>query len=123
MPFITERAFEFIIRASREIYPNEFIALLRGDGETILEVLVLPGSSYGESFSSFRRISVPIDHSIVGTVHSHPSRNLRPSGTDLANFCNYGNYHIILRHPYSGGEDVACYDCDGERLDLTVIGD
>jgi proteasome lid subunit RPN8/RPN11 len=122
MPYITEAALMFLLEASKNYYPREFIGLLRGEGETVREVLVLPASTYGEGFASVKWSTIPIDKSIIGSIHSHPSENNKPSKKDLAYFRKTGAFHIIVAIPYRGLEDLACYDIYGERLDLQVVG-
>jgi proteasome lid subunit RPN8/RPN11 len=62
---------------------------------------------------------LPMDFSLVGTVHSHPSGNLAPSAGDL----NYsmGRVIVIVAFPYQGNENVAAYNRDGKKLNLQVI--
>ena len=83
MVSIRREALEFMLGASRELYPKEFIGLLRGEGDTVTEVIVVPASLYGEGFAQVRWMHVPIDKSIIGSVHSHPTGNNKPSKTDL----------------------------------------
>lgn len=120
MPVISRAALEFALGVSRELYPREFMGLLRGKGEEISEILVLPASLWGDGFAQISGMHVPMDKSIIGSVHSHPSGNNRPSEQDLVEFGRSGNIHLILRHPYGSIRDVACYGTDGKRLDITV---
>ncbi|MFH1403352.1 MAG: Mov34/MPN/PAD-1 family protein [Candidatus Altiarchaeota archaeon] len=120
MPGIREAALELVLGASRELYPREFIALLRGEGDLITEVLVIPASLYGEGFSQVRWSMVPLDKSIIGSVHSHPGANNNPSRADLRYFSKTGRIHLIVRQPANTIEDVACYDSYGNPLDLVV---
>jgi proteasome lid subunit RPN8/RPN11 len=121
MPFIREAALELILGASRELRSREFIGLLRGEGDTITEVLVIPASLYGEGFAHMKWSMVPLDRTIVGSVHSHPSGDNRPSERDLIHFKKTGRIHLIVRQPAEGIEDVACYDRDGGLLALETV--
>jgi proteasome lid subunit RPN8/RPN11 len=118
MPSIREAALELILGASRETYPREFIALLRGEGDLIEEVLVVPASVYGSGFSSLRRHMLPMDRSVIGSVHSHPSGNHAPSKGDLFSFGKRGGFHLIVRFPAQSIDDIACYDDEGNMLTL-----
>ncbi len=112
---------EFMLGVARELHPREFVGLLRGVRDTVDEVIVVPASIYGGGFAQVRWMHVPLDRSIIGSVHSHPSSNNSPSSTDLRYFSKTGDTHFIIRHPYRGAEDIACYSRDGERLGLEII--
>ncbi|TRO48676.1 hypothetical protein E2P47_02590 [Candidatus Bathyarchaeota archaeon] len=61
---------------------------------------------------------LPMDFSVVGTVHSHPSGNINPSNLDLNHF--FGRILMIVGFPFFGKEDVAVYDSNGEKLQLRI---
>lgn len=105
-----------------ERHPNEMILLLRGYVEKevaiVEELLFPPFASGGRSFAQFPAHMLPIDFSVIGTVHSHPSGSPRPSPTDLNKF--YGKVMMILAYPYR--EDCAgAYDRRGESLQISLI--
>ena len=60
----------------------------------------------------------PMDASIIGSAHSHPSGSYRPSDQDLQFFSRYGVVHLIARYPYKSIDDVAAYDGGGQRIPL-----
>lgn len=106
---------------ARAKHPNEIVLLLRGEadgGEMIIEEFLLPpfGTS-GRGFAEFRPHMLPIDFSIVGTSHSHPSGSARPSPTDLNHF--YARVMMIVAYPYTD-ECVAAYNSRGEALPLKI---
>jgi proteasome lid subunit RPN8/RPN11 len=106
---------------ARGVHPNEIVLLLRGEadgGEMIIEEFLLPpfGTS-GRGFAEFRPHMLPIDFSIVGTSHSHPSGSARPSPTDLNHF--YSKVMMIAAYPYTD-EFVAAYNSKGEVLPLKI---
>jgi proteasome lid subunit RPN8/RPN11 len=108
---------------ARGKHPNEIVLLLRGEadgGEVIIEEFLLPpfGTS-GRGFAAFRPHMLPIDFSIVGTSHSHPSGSTRPSPTDLNHF--YARVMLIVAYPYMD-ECVAAYNSKGEALLLQIKG-
>ena len=112
---------EFILGVSREVHPNEFGGLLRGKGDIIEEVLVIPASTFGKGFVTTRMDMAPIDHSVIGSVHSHPTHRFKPSNADLRFFKKLGFIHLIARHPYSCMKDIAAYDRDGKRINLKQV--
>jgi len=61
---------------------------------------------------------LPMDFSIVGTVHSHPSGNISPSNVDLNHF--FGRILMIVGYPFEGERCVAVYDSNGEKLPLEI---
>ncbi len=108
---------------ARERHPNEMILLLRGEtgrDEILIEEFLLPPfGSAGRSFAEFRSHMLPIDFSIVGTAHSHPSGSTRPSTTDLNHF--YARVMLIVAYPYTD-ECVAAFNSRGEALPLRIMG-
>lgn len=103
-------------------HPNEVIVLLRGerkgDDIHITEYLIPPLSVGGSSFASFSPHLLPIDFSVMGTAHSHPSGNITPSTRDLHSF--YGRILMIIGPPYDG-QNIAIYDKNGESLPLNIV--
>ena len=118
---IERKALEFMLGASRELYPREFAGMLRAEDEVITEVIVLPATVYGNGFALTKPHMAPIDRSLVGSVHSHPSRNRRPSSTDLVSFGKKGWVHFILSYPFGSEDDMSAYDSKGEPVDFSII--
>ncbi len=112
---------EFILGVSREVHPKEFSCHLRGDNDTIEEVIVLPKTVYGNGFSRIMMNMKPIDKTIIGSAHSHPNKSYKPSIQDLNYFSRFGYVHLIIRYPYKSIHDVAAYDRDGNRIPIKVI--
>ena len=111
---------EMVNEASQESYPNEFVAALRAEKGVITEILLFPGS-YSNEHSAFMQLHMlPIDLSVVGTVHSHPGPSNRPSDEDLHLFGNFGSTHIITCLPYDMRSWQA-YDQGGRPIKLEVV--
>ncbi|MBL7168421.1 Mov34/MPN/PAD-1 family protein [Candidatus Bathyarchaeota archaeon] len=111
-----------ILAWAGERHPNEIVLLLRGqvDKEVarVDEFLFPPHASGGRSFAQFPAHMLPIDFSVIGTIHSHPAGSPMPSPTDLNKF--YGKVMMILAYPYR--EDcVRAYDRQGEPLKIDLI--
>jgi proteasome lid subunit RPN8/RPN11 len=111
-----------ILEGARRLYPREVILLLRGkkrkDAIEITDLLVPPLARYGRGFAEVRLHMMPMDFSIVGTVHSHPSGNLTPSNTDLNHF--FGSILVITAFPFADERNIAAYNHDGEKLTLQI---
>lgn len=127
MPFRRKRAraikretIEMILEASRDVYPNEFGAILRAEEGVITEIMLLPGTLSGSRSAIFQLHMLPIDFTVVGTVHSHPSGSISPSGADVALFQKFGYIHIITGVPFNEGSWRA-FDLYGEPVDLEVV--
>lgn len=107
-----------ILSYAKMAYPNEGILLLRGrtskDKIVIEEVVIPPLATHGQGFASFPLFSLPIDFSIVGVAHSHPTRALEPSIPDLNQF--YGRVMVIAAYPYESESDVAVFDGEGRPI-------
>ncbi|MCD6414086.1 MAG: Mov34/MPN/PAD-1 family protein [Candidatus Diapherotrites archaeon] len=111
---IKEDTLDFILEACRNTYPNEFLGLLRAKGGTITEVLLIPGSKFEHTSSTLRRDMVPLDPTIVGSVHSHPGRPI-PSKADLNFFSKFGKIHLIVGYPFTR-DTIAVFG--PERLEI-----
>jgi len=85
---------------------------------TISELVVPPLANYGQGFAQIRLHMLPMDFSIVGTAHSHPSGNLSPSPADLNHFI--GVVLMIVGFPFKDEKNVAIYNRAGEKLALQV---
>jgi proteasome lid subunit RPN8/RPN11 len=127
MPFKRKRAraikretIEMILEASKDVYPNEFGAILRAEEGVITEIMLLPGTLSGSRSAIFQLHMLPIDFTVVGTVHSHPSGSISPSGADVALFQKFGYIHIITGVPFNEGSWRA-FDLYGEPVDLGVV--
>jgi len=113
---------EAIFEGAQRLYPKETILLLRGkkskDTIRVLELVVPPLATYGRGFANVPFHMLPMDFSIVGTVHSHPSGNLAPSDVDFNHF--FGRVLMIVGFPFAGVENVAVYGSNGEKLSLQI---
>jgi proteasome lid subunit RPN8/RPN11 len=111
-----------IFEGARRLYPRETILLLRGkkskDVIRVNELVVPPLATYGLGFANIPLHMLPMDFSIVGTVHSHPSGNLAPSDVDFNHF--FGRILMIVGFPFAGEQNVAVYNSRGERLPLQI---
>ena len=117
---IKKKALQMILESAKSSYPNEFGALLRAEEGEISELILLPGTISGNSQAIFQLYMRPIDFSIVGSAHSHPSGNYSPSEADLDFFRRTGSVHIIVGYPYTM-RTWAAYNVLGERIDLVVL--
>jgi proteasome lid subunit RPN8/RPN11 len=113
---------ETILEGAKQLYPRESFLLLRGkkrmDTVTISDLMVAPFSVHGERFASYSPHMLPMDFSVVGTVHSHPSGNVQPSHVDLNHM--FGRILMIVGYPYDGERCVAVYGSNSEKLRLEI---
>ena len=111
-----------LLEIAKLAYPLEMLALLRGekrgDGVYVKELLFAPLSRHSSSSVYFRLDLMPMDFTIVGLAHSHPSGIPKPSLDDLHNFI--GRVMLILIPPFSSYRDIYAFDSDGERLRVVI---
>jgi proteasome lid subunit RPN8/RPN11 len=111
-----------ILECAKRVYPRETIALLRGKVKkevlTVSELVIPPLATHGRGFANIPLYMLPMDFSIIGSVHSHPSGNLRPSVGDLNHF--FGRILMIAGFPYVDVSNVAVYDRNATKLTLQV---
>ena len=117
---IRRKTLRMILEASKDTYPKEFAAILRAEEGVITELLLLPGTISGDVHAVFQLHMLPIDFSVVGTVHSHPSGSYQPSDADRNLFSHFGRVHIITGMPYTEATWQA-YDHNGVPRELRVV--
>lgn len=116
---IARDTLHFILEASRSSLPVEFAGLLQLDGDIISEVLILPGTENSRMSALVRLYMLP-NIQVAGSIHSHPSGDLRPSEPDILFFSRTGDYHIIAGPPFDE-QSWVCYDVHGMRRDLAIL--
>ena len=111
-----------IFAGAKELYPRESFLLLRGKKKKsvihITDLVLAPFAVHGEGFAHFNPYMFSGDFSLVGTVHSHPSGNIRPSHVDLNYF--FGRVLMIVGYPFENEGCIAVYDGEGERMILNI---
>ena len=117
---IRRRTLKMILEASKSSYPEEFGAILRAKKGVINELILLPGTESGERSALFKLHMLPVDFSVVGTVHSHPSGAIYPSEADVDLFRKFGWIHIITGYPFEK-DSWACFTVEGLERPLKVV--
>ncbi|HOT06513.1 MAG: hypothetical protein A4E45_01987 [Methanosaeta sp. PtaB.Bin039] len=116
---IARDALAFILEASASALPTEFAGLLEARDGVITDILILPGTESSERSAWVKLYMLP-NMPIVGSVHSHPTSNPRPSQADLGFFARTGNCHIIAAYPFDE-RSWRCYDASGRERELSVM--
>lgn len=106
--------------AAKSSYPDEFLCMHREIDGIISEMVMLPGTVFGDEHSFINQWMEPIDFSIAGSAHSHPGYSNEPSDADKDFFSNTGGVHFITCQPYDRNSWVA-YDSRGEPVDLEIF--
>ena len=115
---MSKEVLDAIFEGARRLYPKETVMLLRGkkkkDAVQITDLLVPPLATYGYGFANLPLHMLPMDFSIMGMVHSHPSGNLTASDVDFNHF--FGRIMMIVGYPYANQQNVVVYNCQGEKI-------
>ena len=109
-----------IMEASKDSFPMEFGAFMRAEKNVVYEIAILPGTIQGDRHTIFMLYNKPIDFTLVGSVHSHPSGVTLPSDEDLRMFSNTGPIHVIVGYPYNL-ENYSAYDRAGKPTEMKII--
>lgn len=121
--YFMRSAVDSMLSYSKAAHPEEGILLLRGkvrkDAIFVVQVIIPPLATQGKAFSSFPLHLLPIDASVVGVAHSHPSGSVQPSLEDLNNF--YGRLMVIIGYPYESEADIGVFNAEGNSARFTVI--
>ena len=115
---MSKEVLDAIFEGARRLYPKETVMLLRGkkkkDAVQITDLLVPPLATYGYGFANLPLHMLPMDFSIMGMVHSHPSGNLTASDVDFNHF--FGRIMMIVGYPYASQQNVVVYNCQGQKI-------
>jgi proteasome lid subunit RPN8/RPN11 len=121
--FVERAVVESILSYAQMFHPRESILLLKGKIDkkkiVVTDVQIPPLATHGSTFSGFPLSRLPIDFSVIGVAHSHPSGALRPSVTDLNKF--YGRIMLITAYPYQSEQNIIILDREGQSVKYTVI--
>ena len=119
---ISQRLLKSILESAREAYPNEVILLLRGKQKKerieITDLIIPPLATKGMGFASFPAHMLPMDFSLIGSVHSHPSGALRPSTQDLNHA--FGKVIMIVGYPFLNIENVVVCNHSGDKIPILI---
>ena len=120
---ITRPVLEFILESSKDAYPNEIFFYLSGSvKKRIINEVIVGYFNASPEAVIYRPEALPVNLKIVGTAHSHPSGDPRPSAMDLESFQRFGGVHIIVAYPFNE-ESWKAYNSYGEEIRIEVIED
>jgi proteasome lid subunit RPN8/RPN11 len=121
--FVERAVVDSILSYAQMLHPREAVLLLKGKVDKLKIVVndtqIPPLATHGNTFSAFPLSRLPIDFSVVGVAHSHPSGALRPSVTDLNKF--YGRIMLITAYPYQTEKNIIILDRQGKPLKYVVV--
>lgn len=108
-----------ILALCKQHHPNEMIGLLRTIKGMVAEFILPPGAITSDDTGVFFPSRIPMDVSIAGTVHSHPSGNCNPSPQDLILFRSK-TFNIIIGYPYVYN-NMKCFDQLGTEIKFSIV--
>ncbi len=111
---------DMVNESAQSSLPNEFVAMLRAEMGVITEILLLPGTFVNYHSATIQLYMLPIDLSVIGTIHSHPGPSNHWSQADLDLFGRFGNTHIITCLPFDR-KSWQAYDYKGDPVQLELI--
>ena len=121
--FVERTVVDSILSYAQICHPKESILLLKGKVDkkkiVVTDVQIPPLATHGSAFSSFPLSRLPIDFSVVGVAHSHPSGALRPSIVDLNKF--YGRIMLITAYPYQTEQNIIILDRKGQPQNYKIL--
>jgi len=121
--YLKRSVIENLLSYARGSHPRESVLLLRGkvskDEVFVNDTIIPPFATHGEGFATFPSHMLPLDFSIVGVAHSHPSGVLAPSTNDLNQF--YGRIMVIVAFPYHSERNISLFNREGKTLMFKVI--
>ena len=103
---------------AKSFYPKEMFCLLRIINGVLAEFIMAPGSESSETSTVFLPNRMGIDNTIIASCHSHPSKNVKPSATDLLTFRNF-SVNIIIGAPYDVS-NIGVYNLQGQPIPFEI---
>ncbi len=116
---IARETLQVILEVCKSTAPLEFAGMLSAKDDVITEVIIVPGTESSDESAVMEIFMLP-NIRTVGSVHSHPSGSITPSGADLELFVRQGLVHIIVGAPFDL-KSWKCYDKDGMQVKLDVV--
>ncbi len=111
-----------IFENARIAYPREMVLLLRGETKRerveITDIIIPPLAFSSSRSASFPASMLPMDLSLIGSVHSHPSGSPEPSIVDLNRA--FGRIIMIVTYPFLRTENVAVYNRQGKKATFCI---
>ena len=111
---------EDLCTTAENYLPDEFMCFLAGDKktETINEIVLLPNYSSSTAVM-INELNIPLDDSILGTMHSHPHASNHASSADKKMFKKY-KLNLILGYPFTV-DNIEFYDGKSNPVKITLI--
>ena len=106
--------------SAKSTYPDEFICLHREHDGVIDELVMLPGTIFGDSHSVIFDWMDPVDFHRSGSAHSHPGYSNEASDDDKDVFGSMGGIHFITCQPYDR-HSWRAYNSAGEPVHLDIL--
>ncbi|MBI5226489.1 hypothetical protein HY994_04635 [Candidatus Micrarchaeota archaeon] len=142
---IKKNALLSALEGAKNMHPDEFIALFRGNeqsdtsGKTkkggidisqkkdgkpdllLTELIIPPFATGDEDSSSYSPYFIPANSSEKASFHSHPDPDTAyPSDEDLYYMARSGGVHFIACWPFRM-QDVACFDAAGKPQPFAIV--
>jgi proteasome lid subunit RPN8/RPN11 len=113
---------EDIIDFAKANHPAEFAAILKGkiDGNEVRITGIIYQHYDSSKNSAVMMLNLPMINDSVGSVHSHPGPDNRPSAADRQFFSRRGIANFIISAPYRL-QDLACYDHEGNKVVFSIL--
>lgn len=137
------------LQGAKNMHPDEFIALFRGEEipitepgkdkpvpeesmknrqkpgqmtQLVLTELIIPPFAHGdEDSSSYSPYFIPANSREKASFHSHPDPDTAyPSDEDLYYFSKESGIHFIACWPFRL-QDVACFDAQGNDIKFNIV--
>ena len=118
--FIKKELLDGILGLCQEHHPREIIGLLRVENDVVSEFILPPGALTSAVSGLFFPNRIPLDFSLQGTIHSHPSGTLFPSPQDLKGVFRKMRFNFIVGYPYNLNS-TRCFDRKGKELTFKVV--
>ncbi len=110
-----------LLALCRQQHPREILGLLRMNNGIFTEFILPPGAITSDTSGVFFPNRLPMDSTLEGSVHSHPTGNITPSIQDLASVFQKNRFNFIIGYPYNNFSCVKCFDKRGNEIIFRIV--
>ena len=109
-----------VCEAAKNMYPSEHASLLGGTKKNeLIEEFIVPPVVSDHVSASINLFAMPVDDSIIGSIHSHPSGGGGASSADKRLFSRYP-VNIIIYWPFAEN-DFKAYNSHGKLIVVDIV--
>ena len=115
---LLDKTIKDICYMAKSSYPKEMFCILRIINGVLAEFVIAPGSEASEISAIYYPTRLGHDNTLIASCHSHPSKNVKASASDLHTFRKF-SVNIIIGAPYNVS-NLGVYNLQGQPIPFEI---